>query len=211
MKKSNKILTIAVVLFSMTAFAQQNDVRYEKGFEFEYSRQVNTWHDQVGEPGGFKFDAYLIKPVNSVKLMFVNGAQLGDYLFFGAGIGLDYAKWNVEWRTMAGSMQNDEYSVSMPIFARIKFLFFNKKVAPFLNFDVGGNVLLASIWKMEARNNCYRNHGLMMKPGIGLNISFDSGKQFYFVVQYDYNYIPFNHYYPDHNIHSIGTKIGFLF
>ena len=211
MKKSNKALTIVVVLFSMTAFAQQSDVRYEKSFEFEYSRQVGTWHDQVGEPDGFKFDAYLTKPVNSLKLMFVNGARIGDFTFLGVGFGLDYAKWDVEWRTMAGSMHNDEYSVSMPIFARIKVLFSNKKVAPFLNLDLGGNILLASIWKREARNYCYRYHGVIIKPGFGINISFDSGQQLCFAVLYDFNNIPYNNYYIQHNIHSIGTKIGFLF
>jgi hypothetical protein len=71
----------------------------------------------------------------------VHGAMLSDYLFVGAGIGLNY--YPVEVRGTVGELYDDELNaVAIPIFADVKGFFpINDKLKPFLNLGLGGSVV----------------------------------------------------------------------
>lgn len=96
-----KIILLILLSISALGTSYAQNSKYEKVIEFS---------------GLFETKQSLLKNVSALGLTFVNGYRTTDKLFIGGGIGVDYSTW----QSLGYSSVYDDYSVSIPIFARAK-------------------------------------------------------------------------------------------
>ena len=119
------------------------------GNKFKWSAEYE-YFDNEGESESDSEDNY-----GSMKTVFsrplfetIHGAQIGPYLFVGAGIGLQYYCGKVknakEWFSTTEEIYNNVKrwnAVMLPIFANVKFMYpVNNDFTPYLNLGLGGTV-----------------------------------------------------------------------
>lgn len=140
-----RILFLAVVsAMSVVTAMAQTSVKYHGEINAGYSIGVGSY------------------PVNRVSLYTIQGIKVGDYFSTGLGLGLDWYKglyaeyWEKQGKADMGEL-------AMPIYLNMKgYLPVNKKVAPYLTFDIGYGIGLT-----EGLDGF---GGLYITPGVGIKV-----------------------------------------
>lgn len=105
----------------------------------------------------------------------IGGVRLGDFLFAGVGVGVQYAYGECNLVSLATDIAStgspDTWgSVSIPIYANVKgYIPTRVIVKPYLSVSLGGHVVATSNFSKEGYGKL--KGGLLMKFGAGLKIS----------------------------------------
>ena len=117
-------------------------------FNFEYEDTISVDGETEHDNGTYgRYRTVFSRPLFEM----IHGVQVGPYLYFGAGIGLQYycgkLKDCQEFADTAAIISEDTTpatrwnAVMLPIFANVKVMYpVNDKFAPFLNVGIGGTV-----------------------------------------------------------------------
>jgi hypothetical protein len=105
----------------------------------------------------------------------IAGMRLGEFLFAGVGVGVQYAYGECSMVSKAtdiggGGAPETWGSVSIPIYANVKGYIPNRSIVkPYISMSLGGHVVATSNFSKEGYGKL--NGGLLMKFGAGMNIS----------------------------------------
>lgn len=200
MKKN--LIKIAVLLLVCSSFCvnamAQSHRGYEKSLEFSGLFEAR--------------EKLIVDNVSALNLTFVNGYRHNDYLFIGAGIGVDYSMW--ESLSYYSNIYKD-YSVSIPLFARLKVNLMKTKVSPYISFDLGYNFMIGSSDDYSFRGikneYAYKRSGLIMSPTVGAEFKLTEDQSIYLGLSYLLNAFFENDHSYGHNMNSVGFRLGYIF
>lgn len=156
----------------------------------------------------------------SADVSFIGGYAFSPRFFIGAGVGFrytdalyyqSYTHTSVQYVSDTYESRSQEYLI--PVYARIKYNFSDKFVAPFIQGNVG--------YSFNVGGNTKAVKGLYLEPAIGIDFNLKNKQAIYFTVGYAMQhseYVDFiitetdqsQDYYKD-LAGAISIKIGFKF
>jgi hypothetical protein len=214
MKKT--ILLTIILTTPLLIFADRDSERYSGGIEFGSMFQV-TSPSVVNSGGGSELLSFnLGKSITTYNVNFINGFDLkipNMRTFFGIGTGIEYSKWAQKelWVFDVGSDLVNYHSINMPLFMRVKVDLATCQVGPFLQFDLGYNVLLNSRFLQEHSDMSYKRSGVLLSPAFGMNVNLNENQRIFIAIHYTLQEQDRSEFHTWRNIHSFGFKLGVLF